>query len=149
MIQAGICEGDQLGTSLMSEEEWAFFESFILALRAPNGCKPTNHRLVLDGIWIARTGAPWRDLPAKFGKWSGVYRPFRLWTLAGLREDIMEALNQSGAAPGALQMTDSAAIRADHQAAGAKGGFQDRVSAVLEVVARPGSPFSSTVTGSP
>ena len=91
----------------MSDEEWTFFERFILAVRAPNGRKPTNHRLVLDGIfWIARTGAPWRDLPGEFGKWSSVYRQFRRWTLAGLWEDIMEALNQSGAVPSALQMID-------------------------------------------
>lgn len=97
----------------MSDEEWAFFERFILAVRAPNGRKPTNHRLVLDGIfWIARTGAPWRDLPAEFGKWSSVYRQFRRWTLSGLWEDIMNVLNQSGAVPSALQMIDSTVIRA-------------------------------------
>ncbi|EAU47890.1 putative transposase [Salipiger bermudensis HTCC2601] len=89
---------------MMSDEEWAFFERFILAIRAPNGRKPTNHRLVLDGIfWIARTGAPWRDLPEEFGKWSSVYRQFRRWTLAGLWEQIMDALNDdvpgSGVAP--------------------------------------------------
>ena len=32
----------------MSDEEWAFHERFILAVRAPNGRKPTNHRLVLE-----------------------------------------------------------------------------------------------------
>ena len=59
----------------MSDEEWRFFERFIQAVRAPNGRKPANHRLVLEGIfWIARTGAPWRDLPEEFGKWSSVYR---------------------------------------------------------------------------
>ena len=132
----------------MSDEEWAFFERFILAVRAPNGRKATNHRLVLDGIfWIARTGAPWRDLPGEFGKWSSVYRQFRRWTLAGLWEDIMDALNQSGAVPSALQMIDSTVIRAHHQAAGAKGGLHDRVSAVLEVALRPRSTFSSTHTG--
>lgn len=48
-----------LARDLMSDEEWAFFERFILTVRAPNGRKPTNHRLVLDGIfWIARTGSP-------------------------------------------------------------------------------------------
>jgi transposase len=47
-----------LARDLMSDEEWAFFERFILADRAPNGRKPTNYRHVLDGIfWIARTGA--------------------------------------------------------------------------------------------
>lgn len=43
----------------MSDQEWMFFEHFILTARAPNGRKPTNHRVVLNGIfWIARTGTP-------------------------------------------------------------------------------------------
>lgn len=134
-----------LARDLMSDEEWAFFEPFILAVRAPNGRKPANHRRVLDGVfWIARTGAPWRDLPEEFGKWSSVYQQFRRWTLAGLWEDIMEALNRSGAVPDALQMIDSTVIRAHHQAAGSKGGLRDRVSAVLVVVSRPRSTSSST-----
>ena len=59
----------------MSDEEWAFFERFILTVRAPNGRKPTNRRLVLGGVfWFARTGAQWRDFPADFRKLSGVYR---------------------------------------------------------------------------
>lgn len=129
-----------LARDLMSDEEWRFFERFIQAVRAPNGRKPTNHRLVLDGIfWIARTGAPWRDLPEEFGKWSSVYRQFRRWTLAGLWEEIMEALNHSGAVPDALQMIDSTVIRAHHQAAGAKGGLRDRVLAAQEVASRPRS----------
>lgn len=112
-----------LARDLMSDEEWAFHERFILAVRAPNGRKPANHRLVLDGIfWIARTGSPWRDLPEEFGKWSSVYRQFRRWTLAGLWEQILEALNESRIVPDALQMIDSTVIRAHHQAAGAKGG---------------------------
>ena len=134
----------------MSDEEWAFFERFILAVRAPNGRKATNHRLVLDGIfWIARTGAPWRDLPGEFGKWSSVYRQFRRWTLTGLWELVLDALNDSGAVPDTVQMIDSTVIRAHHQAAGAKGGLHDRVSAVLEVALRPRSTFSSTHTGFP
>jgi transposase len=85
-----------LARDLMSDEEWALFERFILVVRAPDGRKPNNHRLVLDWIFlIARTGAPWRDLPEEFGKWSSVYRQFRRWTLAGLLEDIMDVLNQS------------------------------------------------------
>lgn len=88
----------------MSDEERAFFERFILAVRSPNGCKPSSHRLVLDGVfWSARAGAPWRDLPEEFGKWSRVYRQFRRWTLAGLWEQIMDALNESGAVPHALK----------------------------------------------
>ncbi len=134
----------------MSDEEWAFFERFIMDVRAPNGRKPTNHRRVLDGVfWIARTGAPWRDLPEEFGKWSSVYRQFRRWTLAGLWEQMMDALNESGAVPHALQMIDSTVVRAHHQAAGAKGGLLGRVSAVLVVASRPRSTSSSTRTACP
>ncbi len=132
----------------MSDEEWAFHERFILAVRAPNGRKPANHRLVLDGIfWIARTGSPWRDLPEEFGKWSSVYRQFRRWTLAGLWEQILEALNESRIVPDALQMIAIPVIRAHHQAAGAKGGLQDRVLAAQEVVSRPRSTCASMLPG--
>ena len=143
-----------LARDLMSDEEWAFFEQFILSVRAPNGRKPTNHRLVLDGVfWIARTGAPWRDLPEEFGKWSSVYRQFRRWTLVGLWEQILEALIESRIVPDALQMVDSTVVRAHHplpgralhqqcperEAAGAKGGLRDRVLAAQRAASRPRS----------
>jgi transposase len=130
----------------MSDEEWAFHVRFIRAVRAPNGRKPTNHRLVLDGIfWIARTGSPWRDMPEEFGKWPSVYRQFRRWTLAGLWEQVMDALNESRIVPDALQMIDSMVIRAHHQAAGAKGGLRDRGLAVQGVALRPKSTSASMV----
>lgn len=59
-----------LERGLMSEEEWAFYERFILSGRAPNGRKPTNHGLVLDRIfWIARTGSAGHDLLQELSKW--------------------------------------------------------------------------------
>lgn len=138
-----------LARNLISDDEWAFFEGFIRAVRHPNGRKPTDHRLVLDGIfWIARTGAPWRDLPEEFGKWSSVYRQFRRWTLAGLWEEVLDALNHAGIAPDKLQMVDSTVIRAHHHAAGAKGGLRRRLLAVREVGSRPRSTSASTVLAS-
>ena len=129
-----------MARNLMSDEEWAFFERFILSIRAPNGRKPINHRLVLDGVfWIARTGAPWRDLPEEFGKWSSVYRQFRRWTLAGLWEQILETLTESRIVPDALQMVDGTVVRAHHQAAGAKGGLRDRVLVAQKAASRPRS----------
>ncbi len=133
---------------LMSDEEWAFFEPFVTVRGPGSGRPPRDHRRVLDGIfWIARTGSQWRDLPEFFGKWSSVYRQFRRWTLAGLWEQILEALNESRIVPDALQMIDSTVIRAHHQAAGAKGGLQDRVLAVQEVVSRPRSTCASMLPG--
>jgi hypothetical protein len=40
-----------MARDLMSDEDWAFHARFILALRAPNGRKLTNHRRILDGIF--------------------------------------------------------------------------------------------------
>lgn len=131
----------------MEDAEWAFFEPFIVAVRGRGGRPASNHRLVLDGIfWIARTGAQWRDLPEEFGKWSSVYRQFRRWTLAGLWDLVLDALNDSGARPGQVQMIDSTIIRAHHQAAGAKGGLRKKVLAVQKVVSRPRSTSLPTLT---
>jgi len=84
---------------LMSDEEWAFFEPFVVASGAKSGRPPRDHRRTLDGVfWIARTGAQWRDLHDCFGKWSTVYRQFRRQTLAGVWEAMLEALAESRAA---------------------------------------------------
>ena len=138
-----------LARNLLSDDDWAFFEGFMRSVRRPNGRRPADHRRVLDGIfWIARTGAAWRDLPEEFGKGSSAYRQFRRWTLAGLWEDILDALNHAGVAPDKLQMVDSTVIRAHHHAAGAKGGLRKRLLAVREVGFRPRSISASTVLAS-
>nr|WP_261971834.1 IS5 family transposase [Prosthecodimorpha staleyi] len=107
----------------MGDEEWAFFEPFVTMRGAHSGRRPRDHRQVLDGIfWIARTGAQWRDLPENFGKWSSVYRQFRRWTLAGLWDLLLEALNDTEGVGETVQMIDSTVVRAHHCAAGGKGG---------------------------
>ena len=121
----------------MSDEEWAFFEPFVTVRGPGSGRPPRDHRRVLDGIfWIARTGSQWRDLPEFFGKWSSVYRQFRRWTLAGLWDVLLEALNDIKDIGETVQMIDSTIIRAHHCAAGAKGGLRDRVSGAREVASR-------------
>ena len=76
------------------------FEPFLQAVRQPNGRRPTNHRLVLDGLfWVARTGAPWRDLLEEFSKWGSIYRQFRRWTLEHFRIDLCRELRQECAFP--------------------------------------------------
>lgn len=139
-----------MARNLMLDAEWAFFEPFIVAIRSTNGRKPVDHRRVLDGVfWIARSGAPWRDLPEEFGKWGSVYRQFRRWTLAGLWETILEVLNDSEAVPDKVQMIDSTIVRAHHCAAGARGGLRNRVSAAQKVASRPRSTSARTDTACP
>lgn len=39
-----------------------------------------DNRSAINGIlWIARGGAPWRELPERYGPWQTVYSRFREW----------------------------------------------------------------------
>lgn len=134
---------------LMTDREWKFFAPFVLATGGKSGRPPSDHRLVLDGIfWIARTGAQWRDLHEHFGKWSSVYRQFRRWTLAGVWELMLAALNDGGGGLKSVQMIDSTIIRAHHQAAGAKGGLKNRVLGAQRVALRQKFISASPAKGS-
>jgi transposase len=124
----------------MSNREWSFFEPFVTVAGPKRGRPASNHRLVLDGVfWIARTGAPWRDLPEEFGKWSSVYRQFRRWSVSGVWDAMLEALNATGVAQSSVQMIDSTIVRAHQHAAGAKRGFETRILGALAVARRPRS----------
>ena len=125
---------------LMSNKEWAFFKPFVTVRGPKRGRPASNHRLVLDGVfWIARTGAPWRDLPDHFGNWNSIYQQFRRWSVSGLWDTMLEALNATGAAQSSVQMIDSTIVRAHQHAAGAKGGLRLKISGAREVASRPRS----------
>jgi transposase len=130
----------------MSDEEWAFFAPFVIETGPRRGRRPADHRLVLDGVfWIARTGSPWRDLHDYFGKWNSVYQQFRRWTLAGVWDAMLAALNETahegGAGQDSLQMIDSTIVRAHQHAAGAqkKQRLRTKVLAARAVASRPRS----------
>ena len=96
----------------MSDEEWAFFDPFVVEKGPRRGRRPRDHRLVLYGVfWIARTGAAWRDLHSHFGTWNLIYRQFRRWTQAGLRDVMLGAMNDACAGYDSVQMVDSTIIR--------------------------------------
>ena len=125
---------------LMSDKEWAFFEPCVTAQGPKRGRPAGNHRLVLDGVfWIARTGAPWRDLPDHFGNWNSVYQQFRRWSVSGLWDTMLEALNAVGAVQSSVQMIDSTIVRAHQHAAGAKGGLKTRILGARAAASRPKS----------
>ena len=109
---------------LIDDATWELIVPFLPPERGRRGRPSIDNRLVLEGIfWIARTGAPWRDLPERFGNWNSVWRRFARWRDAGLFEAILEALATSGAGDPTLQMIDSTIVRAhQHSAGGSKGG---------------------------
>jgi transposase len=75
---------------------------------------------------VLRTGAPWRDLPERFGPWSTAWNRFRRWSAAGVWARVLEALQRDADRAGALDWethyVDGTVIRAHQHAAGAVGG---------------------------
>ena len=66
-------------------------------------------------LWIARTGAPWRDLPEHFGSWNSVFQRFNRWSKKGVWENVFAALQDPDLE---WVMLDATIIRAHVHAAG-------------------------------
>ena len=125
---------------LLTDEEWAFFEPFVIETGPFRGRPPGGHRRVLDAIfWVARTGTPWRDLPPELGNWNSVHRQYRRWTTSGPWDELLQVLVDGGGDADALQMIDSTIVRAHHCAAGAKGALAAKVLDARAVASRPRS----------
>lgn len=79
-------------------------------------------------MWIDRTGAPWRDLPERYGCWSTVASRFYRWQKAGIWQQVLAKLQQQSDAAGGMDSNqhyvDSTIIRAHQHAAGAKALLQ-------------------------
>jgi transposase len=72
----------------LSDTEWARLRP-LMPDRSCTGRPPKDHRVVLDALlWLARTGAPWRDLPECFGPWRSIATRFYRWTRSGLWDRI-------------------------------------------------------------
>ncbi len=76
-----------------------------------------NRRFVNAILWIARTGAPWRDLPERLGKWNSQWRRFDRWAAKGRLALIADVLRDPELD---VLILDSTVIRAHISAAGAK-----------------------------
>jgi transposase len=96
-----------------------------------------NRRFLEAVLWIARTGAPWRDLHEGFGNWNSIFKRFRRWALKGTFEKVFSSL--SGDPDFEYAMIDGTIVRVHQHGAGAKGGLKIRPSADRAAVRRPKS----------
>lgn len=84
-------------------------------------------------LWIARTGSPWRDLPANLGYWHAVYMRFRRWETRGVWKKLWKALQAKEFANARHLFIDSTTVRAHQHAAGApKKRAHNRLLGALE-----------------
>lgn len=108
-------------------------------------------------MWILETGAPWRDLPERFGPWQTIYGRFRAWVRAGRFGRVLAALQRELAragrvrrlwcvdttvirasrAAGGARRTDAGGEPSDHALGRSRGGFGTKLSLVCDEEGTP------------
>lgn len=112
----------------LTNRQWYRLKPLLPPQKPAVGRPGKNHRTAINGIlWIARTGAPWRDLPSRYGAWQTVAGRFYRWRKTGLWQRLLETLQQEADAQGKINweihFVDGSVIRAHQHAAGAKRGL--------------------------
>ena len=109
----------------LTDKQWERLEPLLPPQKPKTGRPNLDHRQVINGIlWILRTGAPWRDLPERYGKWATVSSRFYRWRNAGIWARILAQLQAQGELDWEVHFVDGSIVRAHQHAAGAKKRLQ-------------------------
>jgi len=104
----------------ITDRQWDLVSPLLPGKAGDVGRTAADNRLFLNAVlWVARSGAPWRDLPERFGPWNSVYVRFRRWSVKGVWQGVFEALQEPDLD---WIMVDSTVVRAHQHAAGQKKG---------------------------
>jgi transposase len=129
----------------LTNVEWAVIKPMLP--NKPRGMPRVNDRRVLNRIfWVLRSGAPWRDLPDKFGPYTTCYNRFVRWRRAGVWAKIMNALACTHDA--AVQMIDTSIVRVHQHGAcisrnrrqsmgRSRGGLTSKIHALVDTNGLP------------
>jgi transposase len=113
--------------NLLSNAQWERIAPFLPGKPGDPGRSAIDNRLFVEAVlWIARTGAPWRDLHERFGRWNSVFRRFRRWALKGVFEAVFKHL--SGDPDFEYAIVDGTIVRVHQHGTGARGGLKIRRS---------------------
>ncbi len=101
----------------MTDFEWSVIQPLLPT--NVRGVKRVDDRRVLNGIfWRLRTGAPWADIPLRYGPHTTCVNRFDRWRNAGVWAPILEGVSKGY--DGDIQMIDSSSIRVHQHAANAQ-----------------------------
>jgi transposase len=106
----------------LTDEQWQVIDKRMPVV-AGTGRPRSDLRTIWNGVfWVLRTGAPWRDLPERYGSWQTVYHWFNQWSRDGTWDRLLQALqirlDAEGRIDWDLWCVDGSSIRASRAAAG-------------------------------
>jgi transposase len=112
-----------VGRGELTEEAWSIIAP-LLPAQGRRGGQWREHRTILNGIlWKLRTGAPWRDLPERYGPWQTCADRLYRWRRDGTWDRILAHVQTRSDAVGAIVWEvslDSSTARAHQHASGAR-----------------------------
>lgn len=112
---------------ILSNAQWERLKDLVPGKAGDPGVTGRDNRLFIEAVlWIARTGAPWRDLPEPFGLWNSVWKRFARCSKKGVWESLFNALADD--ADFECVIVDGTIVRVHQHGTGAKGGLKIRRS---------------------
>jgi transposase len=105
----------------LSDEQWEQIKDLFPPYKTGRPSKKSNREMFQAILWIARSGAPWRDLPECYGSWKTIYSRFCTWRDGFVLTEIFQALNKDKDFENLS--IDSTSIKAHQHSAGAKKGL--------------------------
>jgi transposase len=118
---------------ILNDEQWERVGPLLPGKPGDPGRSASDNRIFFEAVlWMARVGAPWRDLPETFGNWNTAFRRFRRWAQKGVFERLFQVL--SGDPDFEYALIDGTIIRVHQHGTGAKGGLTIRPSGAPEAV---------------
>ncbi|WP_413783209.1 IS5 family transposase [Endozoicomonas montiporae] len=133
--------------TVLRNDQWNRIKDLLPGKSSDCGVTAKDNRKFLEAVlWIARTGAPWRDLPNSFGNWHRVYVRYNRWCHKGTWRDIFEELSKDKDLE--YLMVDGSIARVhqhgapkkaqDDEAVGkSRGGLTTKIHAAVDALGNP------------
>ena len=118
-----VLPSSQIGRHELTNEQWRYLRKIVPDPTNRRGSPRSNRKMLNACLWILRTGAPWRDLPEKYGPWQTAWKRFDQWRKSGkileIKAALLQLLNDHGQIDWELWCVDGTNVRASRSAAGA------------------------------
>ena len=102
----------------LRDDQWERIKDLLPGKASDRGVTARDNRLFVEAVlWVARTGAPWRDLPDSYSHWHRIYVRYDRWSRKGVWLKLMTSL--AGDADVEHLMVDGSIVRV-HQHGAAK-----------------------------